>query len=96
MNERKSKSFEEKLREVLARYGESQEAYERWLREHGLDRGVLGRAARGPGADGSPGRAEGFERLRRDVDRALAGDGGDAEEMEEAGVVDLPPWAVKA
>jgi hypothetical protein len=30
------------------------------------------------------------------VDRELARDGGDGVEMEEAAVIELPPWAVKA
>jgi hypothetical protein len=96
MNERKPGTFEEKLREVLARYRESQEAYERWLEERGLDRGAIREAARGPGSGEAPVRAERFERLRRDVDRELARDGGDGVEMEEAAVIELPPWAVKA
>jgi hypothetical protein len=76
MNERKPGTFEEKLREVLARYRESQEAYERWLEERGLDRGAIREAARGPGSGEAPVRAERFERLRRDVDRELAREGG--------------------
>jgi len=96
MNERNPRSFEEKLREVLARYHESQEVYEQWLRERGLDRRAIREAAQGPRPDGAPVRAERFERLRRDVDRELARDGRDGAKMEEAGVIDLPPWAIKA
>ncbi len=96
MGERKRKSFDEKLREVLARYRESQEAYEQWLRERGLDRSAIREAARGPEADGTPLRAERFERLRREADRQLAGDEGEGGAMEEAAVIDLPPWAIRA
>lgn len=96
MSARKQKSFEEKLREVLARYHESQEAYEQWLRERGLDRDAIREAAKGPKADGAPARRERFERMRMDVDKELARKGRDGGEMEEAGVIDLPPWAVKA
>lgn len=96
MGDRKRKSFEEKLREVLARYHESQEAYEQWLRERGLDRRAVREAARGPGSDGARLQAERFERLRRDADRELSRSEGDDVGMEEAAVIDLPPWAIRA
>lgn len=96
MNAGKQKSFDERLREVLARYHESQEAYEQWLRERGLDPDAVREAARGPGADGAPHLAEMFERLRGEADRELSRAAEEEGAMEEAAVIDLPPWAIKA
>jgi len=82
--EKKEAAFGESFKEALRRWSESEEAYEAWLKERGLTRSILGRAAKDDRFlhDAEAGRA--LEAFRQGIDgRAAEGpsvrDGGDAE-----------------
>jgi hypothetical protein len=98
MNEREKReaAFGESFKEALRRWSESEEAYEAWLRERGLTRGMVGRAARDDRFRHDPEAGRALEAFRQGIDgRAAVGrparDGGDAET-----VLALPPRAFRA
>ncbi len=91
----KGKSFEERLKETLAALRESDEAFDRWLRERGLDRGSIQSAAAGKGVVGSREMMEALETAKKQVEEELrklrsetSGDSG-AEEVLGARWADL-------
>jgi Arc/MetJ-type ribon-helix-helix transcriptional regulator len=94
--EKKEAAFSECLKEALRRWSESEEAYEAWLRERGLTRSMVGRAARDDRFRHDAGAGRALEAFRQGIDvRAAEGpsvrDGGDAET-----VFTLPPRAFRA
>jgi hypothetical protein len=90
------KSFDERLKEALRRCEESDEAYEAWLRERGLDRDAVARAAAGDGIGGGRDAKEAFERAKAEVDAARADAPREERSTGEAEkVLGLPAWAVK-
>lgn len=91
-----AKTFEEKLKEVLREYRESEESYERWLRELGIDRDVLHRLAEGPGKEKNRDMRQIFEKVKQEVDDELGRMRTRRRGKRAAGeILTIPAWAIK-
>jgi hypothetical protein len=92
----KARSFEDRLRETLRAVRESDEAFDRWLRERGLDRESLESAAAGAGIEKSREMMEALEAFRRRVEEGIEELRKDEPGGKRAGeVLGMPGWAIK-
>jgi hypothetical protein len=93
----KARTFEERLLETLAALRESDEAFDRWLRERGLGRESLRSAASGAGLKKSREMMEALDAARKRVEEELRKLRDEAPGGEEAcEVLTMPGWAIKA
>jgi len=94
--EKREAAFGESLKEALRRWSESEESYEAWLRERGLSRSMVGRAARDERyrQDAEAGRA--LEAFRQGVDGRAAEDPSTRDGGDGESVLALPPRTFRA
>jgi len=96
-NQGKGRTFEERLRETLRNCSESEESYNRWLRERGLDRDAVRRAGRGEGFENNPELRRIFEETKREIDVQHEESGKEnGQEKAAEDILNMPGWAIKA